>query len=288
MSIVTLKKGAWAILPMSYAALIRQKKGSSPVFFSVSQSIPASSDMSNVTIIDKTDGAGDKVDIKGIKDGWNVYAYTEADGVKIEIVNLKDPSIPEGAFYGERAMTIQGYPEINKKRGLEWEASRRVLNVDNGQKLYSIIRVGSKNPIDLKSRILGATGSGVIGRIYELFPADIDTWGNPDPFYNMRFDLANPAMYQPDTKIYVEANVRFAGGLTAADFATDARKRGADIDAETNPQKQGTGFLAIPTGSNRILYQDSIALLEIQSLDAAQNVNARLEIYEGPLDWPLP
>ena len=192
----------------------------------------------------------------------------------------------EAAFKGLRALNIQFYDESNKKLGLQWEASRRITGVANGAKLYSVIIVGSNNPIDLKSLVLGATGSGVIGRIYELQPEDIDTLGTPDPWYNMRFDLADPRVNQPDTQLYVEAEVTFAGGVPASTFATDARKRGADLISETSSLNRVKGFLAQSTGSNRIIYQDKIVLLEIESLDADQNISARLEIYEGGLDLP--
>ncbi len=73
---------------------------------------------------------------------------------------------PEALFSGDRAMPVQFYDEVNKKRGTQWEASRLVTIASNApaNNVYSIIRTGSK-PVDLKSRVLGYSGLGVVGRI---------------------------------------------------------------------------------------------------------------------------
>lgn len=72
----------------------------------------------------------------------------------------------------------------NKENGTQWEASRGVTGVALGQKLYSIIKTGAM-PIDLKSREVGFTGNGVIGRIYIWFtPVTLPA---PDPVYNLRY-----------------------------------------------------------------------------------------------------
>lgn len=222
------------------------------------------------------------------QEGLTLWAWLVNGDAKVSVTPLLNSGIPDGAYKGFRAQNVQSYDESNKKLGTQWEASRRIVAATLGGKYYSIIKVGSTYPIDLKSRVIGATGAGVIGRIFELQPSDITAYGTPDPWYNMRFDLANPAVNQPDTKLYVESAVTFAGGKTGATLATLARKRGADLIGETNAQNQAKGFLPQATGSNRIIYQDKIALLELESLEAAQNISARLEIYEGGLDLPLP
>lgn len=221
-------------------------------------------------------------------DTENLYVRGEGTIVLTQSSALKpggEPR-PEGLYTGLRATTVAFYSEQNKKNGTEWEASRRVTDVASGQKLYSVIKVGSVHPIDLKSRILGATGAGVIGRIYELYPSDIDSFDTPDPWYNLRFDLADPTVNQPDTLLYTEANVTFSGGQSVSDFAVPARKRGADLHQETSSQNQAAGIPASPVGSSRVVYEDKMLLLEIESLDV-QNVTASLEIYEGELDLPI-
>lgn len=285
MNIIQLTPGQWYELPITKAGVIRHKSGKGRVIYCQFPSVP-STQIIDVSLFDESI-LGEKVRIDGVLDGHRVYALSINDSCKISVTKTQSSTAPDGAYSGERAINIQFYDESNKKLGSQWEASRRVVGVADGAKLYSIIKIGSTYQVDLKSRSLGATGSGVIGRIYELFPDDIESYGDKDPWYNMRFDLANPALYQPETELYLASNIVFSGGQTASDFATIARKRGADLYEETTDQNQGTGFTIKLVGSNRIFYQDKIALLEIESLDAAQNISARLEIFEGYLDLPI-
>lgn len=180
---------------------------------------------------------------------------------------------PEGLYSGDRAVTSQGYDEINKKRGVQWEASRliTIASSDPANSAYSILLTGSK-PVDLKARSLGYTGLGVIGRIYET---PTYTGGTVDPWFNMNTQYIGD---QPEVQILV--------GFTLT--ATGA-KCGADIIAIGPTSQQARGATATEYARNRILPKPNTAyLLEIASLDpASQQVAARLEIYEGPLDWPL-
>lgn len=181
--------------------------------------------------------------------------------------------IPSGAFSGLRAMTTQTYDECNKKVGAQWEASRliSIANNDPANNSYSIIRTGSK-PVDLKSRVLGYDQLGVIGRIYK---APIYSRGTVDPWYNL-----NPRYNgtQPEAQLLVDFKVFNKG-----------TKCGADIVGIGPSGWQVRGSTPIELGSNRILDEPNTAyLLEIESrYNSAQNVWARLEIYEGGLDLPL-
>lgn len=283
--VIELTPGQWVELPITKAGVIRHKSGKGRVIYCQFPSVP-SSQIIDVAIVDES-VLGKIVRVDGVLDEHKIYAFAINDVCDISVTNVQSATAPDEVYTGNRAINIQFYDESNKKLGAQWEASRRITNVDSGVKLYSVIKIGSTYPIDLKSRSLGATGAGVIGRIYELFPEDIESYGTKDPWYNMRFDLGDPAIYQPETELYVESNIVFAGGQTAADFAIPTRKRGADLYEETNKQNQGTGFTIQLAGSNRILYQDKLALLEIESLDAAQNISARLEMFEGYLDLPI-
>lgn len=173
---------------------------------------------------------------------------------------------------GLRAICIQSYDEANKKRGLQWEASRLVTIASSApaNNVYSIIRTGSM-PVDLKARTLGYTGLGVIGRIYKN---PIYTGGTNDPWFNM-----NPRYLgtQPEIQLLVGMTVSNKGTLCGADII--------DIGPESN---QSRGATPRESGSNRILDEPNTAyLLEIASLDpGSQQVMARLEIYEGGLDLP--
>lgn len=283
--VIELPFGQWTELPITKAGIIRHKSGKGRVIYCIFPGTPSLT-VKDVAVIDES-VLGEKIHIDGVLDGHKVYALPLTYPCEISVTSTQSTTSPDGAYSGERAINIQFYDESNKKLGSQWEASRRVVGVANGQKIYSVVKIGSTYPVDMKSRSLGATGAGVIGRIYELYPEDISAYGTPDPWYNMRFDLGDPAIYKPDTELYIANEITFSGGQTAADFATPERKRGADLLEETNDQNQGAGFTMKLAGSNRIFYQDKIALLEIESLDASQNISARLEIFEGYIDLPL-
>lgn len=185
---------------------------------------------------------------------------------------------------GEGAFIVTSYDDINKKRGLAWEASREV-NATNGQRLFSCIKLGTL-PIDIKARGLSATGDGVIGRVYKLDPSEIDLTGiDPDPFYNKHGNKES----QPEMELRVIPVGNILNGATPLDEFLDARKCGADINGRTNSQNQAKGFLDRKFNSDRVFdpnISDVIILFEILSL-ANQYVGAYLDIYEGPLDFPL-
>ena len=192
---------------------------------------------------------------------WYIEASTEPTALEQEVAA------------GNRALCIQSYDEMNKKRGLQWEASREITNATAGAKYYSILKAGSVHPIDLKQRVLGATGAGIIGRVYAITDADY-TGGVPDPVYNMR-----PAM-----------GVAFEGqlltGFTLVTPVASLQKIGADIPLRVNAQGSQGGFTPAGFGSNRIIDPNLQRLLEIESF-GTQVISARLEFYEGPLDYPM-
>ena len=181
--------------------------------------------------------------------------------------------MPPGAFSGLRAMTTQTFDECNKKLGAQWEASRLISIASNNpaNNAYSIIRTGTK-PVDLKSRVLGYDELGVVGRIYK---APIYTGGTVDPWYNLNPRYSGT---QPEAQLLV--------GFTITNKGTQC---GADIVGIGPNSTQSRGSTPIEFGSNRILDEPNTAyLLEIESRHTgAQNVWARLEMYEGGLDLPL-
>lgn len=187
-----------------------------------------------------------------------------------------DETVPSGLHVqvagGDRAWCNQSYDEMNKKRGKQWEASREIAASLN-TKYYSILRAGATYPIDLKSRVLGATGAGLIARVYTITASDY-TGGTPDPVYNMRPSIGTVFQGQLLT------------GITLVTPVANLVKRGADIPVRVNDQGLVGGFSPSSFGSNRIIEPNERVLLEIESL-AAQTIMARLEFYEGPLDYPL-
>lgn len=174
---------------------------------------------------------------------------------------------------GLRANAVQSYDEMNKKRGLQWEASREIAATLGG-KYYSVLRAGANFPIDMKSRVLSATGAGLIARVYRITASDY-TGGTPEPIYNMRPGMNTTLQGQLLT------------GITLVTPVTSLTKRGADLFLRVNAQGAMGGFTPSDFGSNRIIEINDRILLEIESL-GDQTISSRIEFYEGGLDFPLP
>lgn len=180
---------------------------------------------------------------------------------------------------GVGAVISQPYDEVNKKRGKQWEISRSIPFTNIGDKAYSVLRVGAVD-VDMKARILGATGGGVIGRAYRIQASDVDLTGStPDKWYNYNDKI----LTQPLTEIYPEREVTFITPITS--LAVEGNKMHADIFAITNIQNQGKGFTPSEFGGNHIHSPDTYVLYEIESFDASQTAIAKLEMYEGELDF---
>jgi len=192
---------------------------------------------------------------------WYIEASTEPTALEQNIAA------------GNRAFCFQTYDEMNKKRGLQWEASREIANATAGGKYYSILKAGSVHPIDLKQRVLGATGAGVIGRVYAITNADY-TGGTQEQVYNMR-----PSMG-------VALQGQLLTGFTLTTPVANLQQVGADIPLRVNAQGSQGGLTPEGFGSNRIIDPNLQRLLEIESL-GVQVISARIEFYEGPLDFPL-
>lgn len=181
---------------------------------------------------------------------------------------------------GAGALVIQGYEEVNKKLGVQWEASRLLSAESVGDKFYSIMIVGDK-PIDLKSRTVGATGGGAIARIYSIQPEDFTVSGDGDAWHNLNYAVNT----QPQTKLYAESDITFITPI--ASIAVEANKKAADVYAITNSQNQAKGVISQRFDSGRVLPAGAMVLFELESFDAAQSITARVEMYEGFLDYTI-
>lgn len=179
-----------------------------------------------------------------------------SDAILLRIVN------------GLRANTVQFYDEINKKRGLQWEASR-LVTLAAGATSYSIIKTGAQTA-DLKQRAFAFDGVGITASIYK---SPTYTGGTPGVLYNFRTGTLTP----PLTQLIVEPTV-----------TNNGTKCGADIFAigPLSNQSKGQNLTLFP--GNRILEPNTTYLLTFTSRDtnASQNVAARIEFYEGGLDYP--
>lgn len=170
---------------------------------------------------------------------------------------------------GVGAFVVMGYPEANAKNGTQWEAQRRLTGMALNQRATSIIKTGSL-PVDLKARLFAYTGTGVIARIYK---DPTYTGGTPDPVYNMNSIPGQAATLQTQL-------------LTEFTLTADGTPVAAPMYLIGPSQIQGKGSLLTSYGGNRILAPNTSYLLTFESLEAAQDVTARLEFYEGELDLP--
>lgn len=168
---------------------------------------------------------------------------------------------------GDAALITQGYQEANSKRGTQWEAQRRLTGMTAGQIATSIIKTG-EFPVDLKARIFAYTGDGVIARV---FKDPSYTGGTPDPVYNMNNIPGAAATLQ--TQI-----------LTGFTLTANGTEIAAPMYLIGPEGAGGKGAHLSQFGSNRILAPNTSYLLTFESLEASQDVTARIEFYEGGLD----
>lgn len=170
---------------------------------------------------------------------------------------------------GVAAVTYQPYDEVNKKRGVQWAASRRVEGAAEGVAYYSVIEVGSK-PIDLKRREFAFSGTEVIA---DIFQDPNYTGGTIDPVYNANGYTAQPPSFEFTLKAGVD--VTNEGAMFAPSIYA--------IGSESNQSK---GIANALYGSNYILKPNTKYLLKFHSNDPLQqNIAVRIEGYEGELDF---
>lgn len=170
---------------------------------------------------------------------------------------------------GVGAFPVQFYPEINAKTGTQWEAQRRLTGMASGERALSIIMTGDK-PVDLKARLFGYTGDGLEADIYK------------NPSYTG--GVAN-AVYNMNT-IPGAAAVREFQLLTGFTLEDDGEQIAATISLIGPQSNQSKGQPLTSFGSNRILAPNTSFLLVFTSLSEAQDITARIEMYEGELDYP--
>lgn len=190
---------------------------------------------------------------------------TGSNNVDVRRIKIQT-DLEQGMREGLQAYTVQGYPEVNKKFGVEWEASRKV-SATTTDPIYSILKTGSQT-VDLKKRVFAYTGTGLTARIF-INPTY--TGGTPDPIYNMRPFYAGTG---PESQLLV--------GFTLTDNGTEC---GAPIFAIGSASNQGKGSGEHEFATNRILEANTSYLLVIEPLEP-QDIAARVEFYEGPLDYP--
>lgn len=170
---------------------------------------------------------------------------------------------------GVGAITSQPYDEVNKKRGVQWAASRKINGAAPGQLFYSVIEVGDK-PIDLKRREFAFSGTAIVADIYQ---SPTYTGGTVDPVYN-----ANGFTTQPPSFGFV-----LKAGVTVTN---EGVKFAPTLYALGSASNQSKGVANALYGSNYILKPNTAYLLKFYSDDTQnQNIAVRIEGYEGELDF---
>jgi hypothetical protein len=151
--------------------------------------------------------------------------------------------------------------------GAHWEAQRRITGMTLNQIATSVIEVGAL-PVIMLTRIFAYTGKGVIARVYR---APTFTVGTLDPMYNMNDAITPPARL-----------VGLRTGITLTANGTEIAAPQFFIGPASNASK---GLSASGIGGGRILAPNTKYLLTFESLEAAQDVTARIELLEGSYDF---
>lgn len=173
---------------------------------------------------------------------------------------------------GVAAVISQSYGEVNKKRGVQFSASRLIENAAPNQVYYSSIETGDL-PVDLKSREFAFSGASLIADMYQ------------DPTYTggvVETDVfnANGFTIQPSPRLFT---IRV---LAVSDVTDEGTKFAATIYALGSNSQQSKGVPNSFYGTNYILKPNTKYLLKFYSTDVqAQNIAARIDMYEGELDY---
>lgn len=188
--------------------------------------------------------------------------------IKKNALPVIDIGTPSGIFEGTRAVTVQFYPEVNSKLGVQHEGST-LLTIPGLGANNTIFKTGSL-PVALKGRIINFSGIGVVGEIYK----NPTYTGGGTVTYQNASDI-NPVA--GESQIIVGATVTATGVLAFA-----------PTPAFGNSSNQGKGGLLPSLGDEKLLKPNTTYLLRLVSLDPqSQQVSSFLTWYEGELDLPL-
>ncbi len=179
------------------------------------------------------------------------------------------------ALNGVKALCTQSYDEMNKKRGMQWSASRLINDappstgaLNSTGVYYSIIKTGNA-AVDLKSREFAHTGTLLIA---DIFVNPVYTGGSPDPVYNA-CGIASTT-----------TNVELLTGFT---LVSEGAKFAPTIYALGSASQQSKGGHNALYGTNYILAPNTSYLLKFYSTDTHdQDITTRIEFYDGGLDVP--
>lgn len=158
-------------------------------------------------------------------------------------------------------------PAANTYSGYAWEAQRVLTGMALNQRATSIFKTGNL-PVLLRARVFAYTGEGLTVDVYR---DPIYTGGTPEAtIFNMN-DMS-PRVLQSQI-------------IVGATITGDGTKAATTMSLVGPASAQGAGSTMSRFGSNRILRPNTSYLLSFISLSNAQTVTARLEFFEGIMDY---
>lgn len=168
------------------------------------------------------------------------------------------------SFSGSSAQCTQSYDEYNKKAGVQWAAARKVT-ASGGQVFYSIFKTGDLT-VDLKRREFAYSGLGLDMVVYKN---PTYTGGTIEPVYNARPGLG------------VVSGVTLIANPTVTNLG---EQESEVVSLVSSASQQGRGSPLNSFGMTRIFEPNTEYLLMFTS-DGPQTISARIEWYEGNLDF---
>lgn len=157
----------------------------------------------------------------------------------------------------------------NTYTGYAWEAQRVLLDMAAGQRAVSIFRTGSL-PVMLKARAFAYDGDGITA---EVFRSPVFTGGVPETTI---FNMNDMSLEVLESQILV--------GVT---LTSDGDRCSTPMTLIGPASAQGAGSTLSFFGSNRMFRPFTDYLLAFTSKSASQDVTARLEFFEGVLNYNL-
>lgn len=162
--------------------------------------------------------------------------------------------------------TVGGAPPANAYSGFEWEAQRLLNDMALAQRAVSILKTGAL-PVMLQKRVFAYNGDGLSVNIYK---GPTYTGGTPDAVYN---------------KSGASEAVLLTQLLTGFTLTADGTQVAATMTLLGPDSVVGGGSALTGFGGSRLLLPNTSYLLTFSSLSATQDVTARLEFFEGVLDY---
>lgn len=273
MPIVTLPAQTWVQLPDYRAMIVLHSDSASPIIYSISDTQPDGFDTDTVIAGATTKRQGIQA-FSGIRQSEFVWAYSPNEGSYISVTQVNDTSFPDGTFYGQRAITQQGYIEANVKNGLQFYVRKSYPlggEIPSGSPVELLFRTTSKKVL-AKSRIVS-----YIGEEFQVEVFEAPTVTSP----GAQIATSNYSRVNP-----IAGTAEFYDSPTVTDDGTP-------FDAEPQYYFGGSSSgnrsaSTIPEGRERVLPENTDFLIRITNNgNNAGRFSYFLDWYEGEPDLPL-